>query len=74
MKVHELKEILNNYDDTADVFFFTVVEQMSKFDYDIFYGGTDDLGTSKEKYTKEEAIKTVEERKRGHWEGAVCGQ
>lgn len=23
MKVHELKEILNNYDDTADVFFFT---------------------------------------------------
>lgn len=21
MKVHELKEILNNYDDTADVFF-----------------------------------------------------
>jgi hypothetical protein len=47
---------------------------MSKFDYDIFYGGTDDLGTSKEKYTKEEAIKTVEERKRGHWEGAVCGQ
>lgn len=22
MKVHELKEILNNYDDTADVFFF----------------------------------------------------
>ena len=25
MKVHELKEILNNYDDTADVFFFTVV-------------------------------------------------
>lgn len=26
MKVHELKEILNNYDDTADVFFFTVSE------------------------------------------------
>lgn len=47
---------------------------MSKFDYDIFYGGTDDLGVSKEKYTKEEAIKTVEERKRRHWEGAVCGQ
>lgn len=23
MKVHELKEILNNHDDTADVFFFT---------------------------------------------------
>lgn len=23
----------------------------------------------KEKYTKEEAIKTVEERKRGHWDG-----
>lgn len=46
---------------------------MSKFDYDIFYGGTDDLGVSKEKYTKEEAIKTVEERKPGHWEGAVCG-
>lgn len=23
MKVHELKEILNNYDDTADVFFFS---------------------------------------------------
>lgn len=42
---------------------------MSKFDYDIFYGGTDDLGVSKEKYTKEEAIKTVEERKRGHWDG-----
>lgn len=30
---------------------------MSKFDYDIFYGGADDLGVSKEKYTKEEAIK-----------------
>lgn len=30
---------------------------MSKFDYDIFYGGVDDLGVSKEKYTKEEAIK-----------------
>lgn len=26
---------------------------MSKFDYDIFYGGTDDLGVSKEKYTKQ---------------------
>lgn len=30
---------------------------MTKFDYDIFYGGADDLGVSKEKYTKEEAIK-----------------
>lgn len=29
---------------------------MTKFDYDIFYGGADDLGVSKEKYTKEEAI------------------
>lgn len=29
---------------------------MSKFDYDIFYGGTDDLGVSKEKYTKETQV------------------
>lgn len=30
---------------------------MSKFDYGIFYGGYDELAVSKEKYTKEEAIK-----------------
>ena len=29
---------------------------MSKFDYDIFLGGYDELAVSKEKYTKEEAI------------------
>lgn len=29
---------------------------MSKFTYDIFYGGYDILAVSKEKYTKEEAI------------------
>lgn len=29
---------------------------MSKFDYDIFYGGVDTLAVSKEKYTKEQAI------------------
>ena len=29
---------------------------MSKFDYDIFYGGYDELAVSKEKHTKEEAI------------------
>lgn len=29
---------------------------MSKFDYDIFYGGYDSLAVSKEKHSKEEAI------------------
>lgn len=29
---------------------------MSKFDYEIFYGGYDILAVSKEKYTKEQAI------------------
>lgn len=29
---------------------------MSKFDYEIFYGGYDDLAVSKERYTKEKAI------------------
>ncbi len=29
---------------------------MNKFDYDIFYGGFDELAVSKEKYTKERAI------------------
>lgn len=29
---------------------------MSKFDYNIFYGGYDDFAASKEKYTKEQAV------------------
>lgn len=35
MKVHELKEILNNYDDTADVFFFTGYSTIPY--YELFY-------------------------------------
>ena len=30
--------------------------KMSKFDFDIFYGGYDNLAVSKEKYSKEQAI------------------
>ena len=29
---------------------------MSKFDYDVFIGGYDELAVSKEKYTKEQAV------------------
>lgn len=29
---------------------------MSKFDYELFYGGYDNIAISKEKYTKEQAI------------------
>lgn len=29
---------------------------MSKFDYEVFYGGYDNLAVSKERYTKDEAI------------------
>ena len=34
---------------------------MSKFTYDIFYGGLDTLAVSKERYTKEEAIEIAKE-------------
>jgi len=32
------------------------MNRLSKFDYEIFYGGYDDLAVSKQRYTKEEAI------------------
>lgn len=34
---------------------------MSKFDFDIFYGGYDNLAVSKEKYSKEQAIEIAKE-------------
>lgn len=34
---------------------------MSKFDYEIFYGGFDELAVSKQRYSKEEAIKIAKE-------------
>lgn len=34
---------------------------MSKFDYDIFHGGFDDLAVSKQKYSKDEAIKIAKQ-------------
>jgi hypothetical protein len=43
MKVHELKEILNNYDDTADVFFFTGYSTIPYYELldrqGVFYSG-----------------------------------
>lgn len=38
---------------------------MSKFDYDYFFGGYDELAVSKEKYTKEQAIAIAREEFKG---------
>lgn len=38
---------------------------MSKFDYAIFYGGYDELAVSKQRYTKEEAVKIARQEFKG---------
>lgn len=38
------------------------MNRLSKFDYEIFYGGYDDLAVSKQRYTKEKAIEIARGR------------
>lgn len=58
MKVHELKEILNNYDDTADVFFFTGYSTIPYYELldreEVFNLGSDTPGIAMEIEAAEE--------------------